>query len=72
MLRMLQFELAYPSEFQFIDNFRFELRLARSSSHSSIRSIDKALSQRPYAMMTSEAFDLGGGTVSRGFWVTFG
>lgn len=37
-----------------------------------IRSIGKALSQRPYAMMTSEAFDLGGGTVSRGFWVTIG
>ena len=34
MLRMLQLELAYPSEFQFTDNFRFELRLARSSSHS--------------------------------------
>ena len=28
MLRMLQLELAYPSEFQFTDNFRFELRLA--------------------------------------------
>lgn len=53
-------------------SFRGQACYGWSSSHNSIRSIGKALSQRPYAMMTSEAFDLGGGTVSRGFWVTIG